>query len=208
MMLGSEARLNILSGPDAYLYEAKLAPASALTFAAALAVYLLAFLRPDKYVPLYQCAGLKQRFGAFCIDFMLCVSLTAPPLTLIALGIEGLATGQFSLAVERDYRMGHDWIAGNLVAITMIVLLVLFSLPLSKCRRSAGAVICGYAIRSNEPIELRSACGRTLLGFITLCAMIISVPMALQRQDKRMWHDLAFDTRATMVGASAPDSAD
>ena len=204
-MLGAESRLNIYSAPGEYLYAAKFAPASLLTFVVALALYLAAIFRPDSYPVRDEAAGLMRRFGAFFIDFMLCGILATAPMTLIALGLEGLATGQFSLEVERDYRMGHDSIASGLVIVSMVIMLVLFSLPLSKNRRSAGTVLCGYAIKSDEPIGLGSACGRTFLGFITLSGMIVSVPMALRRDDKRMWHDLAFDTRA--ISAVTPESA-
>jgi uncharacterized RDD family membrane protein YckC len=207
LLLSPQSQLRIQGAGEEYLYAAKLSPASALTFAVALAVYLAALLRSDDYVSQYSCAGLLPRFAAFGIDFVLCMMLTSPPATLVALTVEWLATGQFSLAVERDYWMGHDLFVSILVPFSMVVLLVLFSLPLSKGRRSAGTVVCGYAIKSNEPIGLGRACGRSFLGFIALCGMIVSVPMALRREDKRMWHDLAFDTRAVKVSVAPSDRA-
>lgn len=203
-MLGAESRLNIYSAPNEYFYAAKLAPASLLVFVVALALYLAALFCPDNFPARDEAAGLTRRFGAFVVDFMMCGILATAPMTLVALGLEGLATGQFSLEVERDYRMGHDSIASGLVIVSMVIMLLLFSLPLSNKRRSAGTVLCGFAIRSDEPLGLGGACGRTFLGFITLSGMIVSVPMALRRDDKRMWHDLAFDTRAVVAVAPHP----
>ncbi len=205
--LGAESRLNVFATPDHYLYAAKFAPASALVFVIALATYLAALFRPDIYFAQERSAGLLRRFGAFMIDFTLCVVLATTPTTLIALGFESLATGRFSLEVERDYRMAHDSLALPLILASMAAALVLFSLPLSRGRRTAGTVICGYAIQSYERIGLAGACGRTFLGFIALCGMILSVPMALRRADKRMWHDLAFDTRAVLAVTSVSASA-
>ena len=208
VFLGPEMRLGIQAGSGEYLYEAKLAPTSALAFVVALAVYLMALRRPDNYVPQDYSAGLMQRFGAFFIDFTLCLILAVVPTTFVAIALEGFATGRFSLEIERDFRAGHDPIVWGLMPISMIILLALLSLPLTKGRRSAGTVVTGYSIRTDAPIGLGSACGRTLLGFITLCGMFLSVPMALMREDKKLWHDLAFNTRAVKVRAPLPDSAD
>ena len=209
MFAGAEAKLSFSSGPDGYVYVAQVTPAALAASVAALIVYLVALTGSDRYAASSDVAGLLRRFGAFLLDFLLCGLLVIPVSASLALLLEGAVTGAFAFSVRRDEALPHDIAGHALVLVNMVVVLVLFALPLARQRRSAGAILCNLSVVPAAPLGLERACLRTLLGFVTLAAALISVPMALSRADKRLWHDLAFDTPAVIARSpSAHGTAD
>ncbi|MEL7450899.1 MAG: RDD family protein [Pseudomonadota bacterium] len=169
------------------------APVHVAQWFIALAAYCLPFFLRDPSSWSASPAGLVRRCCGFVIDFHICFSLTVVPFTLLAVGVEYLSTGDFVWSFERSESIEADAFLMPLGAATLVALLALLSFPLARQQRSVGATVLGYGLRADKPVSLWASCCRTLYGFWTLAAGILSVPSAARRDDRRLWHDLAYD---------------
>jgi len=125
--------------------------------------------------------------------------LATIPFTLVALGLEYQYSGEFVWSFERDERIESDAFLTPMFLATVAVILILLSLPLAREKRSVGATALRYGLRADNPISLLASCCRTLFGFFTLAAGILSIPAAAKRDDRRMWHDLSSNVNPLEV---------
>lgn len=139
-------------------------------------------------------AGLSRRFLAFLIDIVVCFALVLVPVTLAVLLLEFVQTGDFSWYVERREARSTDVFVFIGGFASFLGGVVLYAVPAWRGRQSPGGVVFGVYLRSPAPVSLWRAVSRACFGYVTICTAFISVPMALMRRDRRMWHDLFFHT--------------
>jgi uncharacterized RDD family membrane protein YckC len=133
-------------------------------------------------------AGLIRRFVAFYIDLSICYVVVIVPLVLLVLGVEALTRRSFAWEVDLAES------SQNFGAACLIVLVLLLSWPEAKQRFSPGMLASGFYLYSPSELSVGRAVLRSVVGFLTLAGIVLSGPMALAREDRRMWHDLAFGT--------------
>jgi len=138
--------------------------------------------------------SLRRRFVCFLIDFPLNIMVIGVPITLIDLVINCLQTNEFSWEINRLYNTSTDTIYFVLQILVFIGVLILFGYPISRRKQSLGGIITNTFIESKTDISLTKASLRSLVGFLTLAAGVISIPWAWLSKDKRMWHDSLFGT--------------
>ena len=139
-------------------------------------------------------AGLIRRFVAFYIDLSICYVVIIVPLVLLVLGVEALTSRSFAWEVEL-VESSHNFGAACLIIVTTpILLILLLSWPEAKQRFSPGMLVSGFYLYSPSELSVGRAVLRSVMGFLTLAGIVLSGPMALAREDRRMWHDLAFGT--------------
>ena len=187
------------SSHDSVRVVMKSTPMHVAAWFVALVAYSLPFVLRDRLSWSDYRAGLVRRFFGFAIDFHICFVLATVPFTLVALGLESQSTGEFVWSFDRDERIESDVFIMPLFFATTAILLVLLSLPLAREKRSVGATALGYGLRAENPISLFASCRRTLFGFFTMAAGIMSIPTAAKRDDRRMWHDLSSNVHPVEV---------
>jgi hypothetical protein len=195
--------ISIHSSADEYYFYAAMRPWDVLLWMLAVGAYYSSINIPDAFVYTNEPAGLIRRFIGFSLDFFVALIIMFVPVSLLSLALELLQAGSFLWVVERlEQRRSDTWlIAVFLLAVIGLVLAL--SVPLSKRRRSAGAIVLGYGLQSATSISLRVACNRTVLGFFVLCLGWISIPIAAFRRDRRMWHDAYYDVFPLKVRRAA-----
>jgi uncharacterized RDD family membrane protein YckC len=190
-----DTALNINLSGGRYFIQAGASVGSAIAFILGLLVVLGIHRRPKAEMDMSKPVGLFKRFAACLIDLLVYLVLLLPSITFLALLVEGARTGELAWWFSRDHRVPTDIFIEISFAITMISFFVLFALPVSRQRQSLGQLIMGYIVLTEGgSISLFKASLRGLLACFAWILFIISCPMALLRKDKRMWHDLVFNT--------------
>jgi hypothetical protein len=182
--------------------RAAMSPYHLLTWGFAACMYFLPFAVKDPGEFRDRRAGLIRRFAGFVVDFHVAFILVGVPLVMVILTISYVADGTFSWSVERT-ESAADWLA-FLSAIPTFVLLL--SLPLSRNRRSPGQVTLGYGLKLEERLSLGRACRRTIVGYLSLCAVWLTGPLAAARDDRRMWHDRMYGVHPLEVRTALTSS--
>jgi uncharacterized RDD family membrane protein YckC len=178
-----------------YTLFLSLPPLSFAVFALLCAAYATSMIRPSiKTIDTLPTAGIARRFASFFIDFFTNLFIAGVVTTAVALLINGYQSGDFAWHVARPYEETKDSIYVILFVLTVIAAIVLFALPVSLKKQSVGCSIMGMYIHSERRLSVFKSTLRTLVGYLTMCAALISVPMAWARKDRRMWHDKAFGT--------------
>jgi len=189
------ASLNIQYSFSGYVFYAQGSSMAIGSFLLMLVAFLGSFNRHPAPMDLKRPAGIFRRFCALFIDFIVYVCIVTIPLVMLALIVESVHTGSFQWTVVRTEKRSTDSLLMVMIFISMLVLLIFFALHVHRRQQSIGQMIMGYAVISEyDDITLVKSVLRVLLGYLTMILFIISVPMALFRQDRRMWHDLVFKT--------------
>ncbi len=193
--------LSMTSSSEGYSFNAALQWQDAASALIAVVLFV-ASLRGKCHVATDRPAGLFRRLVSFLVDFFVNLSILILPATFLVLLLESTYVSEFAWVIERETRRPSDSWISVLLAMTMIAMVVLFALPISRSRQSVGGVLTNTRVLAQKPTPLFRSTRRTILGYITLCAGLISIPMALSRKDRRMWHDLYYDTQC-VLGESA-----
>lgn len=140
--------------------------------------------------------GVRQRVGAFFIDFAVVLSAIVPLITLPILLVEGQSTGAFEWSFIRQFGRPTD-VAVILpsVLLMFIALFCYFYLQAKNNRATLGQYILAYKIIAGEGGSPNYFL-RTFLSYIGLCVWPISLFFALKRQDKKFWWDSKSRTAA------------
>lgn len=156
---------------------------------------LVGILRRECPPPAEFPARLWRRGVAFAIDVATIGFAFMPLLAIVAVFVEYLATGELRWHFHRTSREPRDIVNELGVSGLLAGLLLLVAWPPSKGKQSVGQFLMGIVVLpGTRGLPLVKSVLRALLGYLTLCCGIVSVPMAFSRKDKRMWHDRAFDT--------------
>lgn len=139
-------------------------------------------------------AAMSLRFVAFAIDFAVCLAVLQVAITLVVLAVAGWQGGALSWEVDRILSPPASRVCGGLALISPFAALFVFSLPAWRGWQSPGGLVLGLHLAHDGRLSLWRAMARTALGFLTLAAAIFSVPAALRREDRRLWHDRASGT--------------
>ena len=192
---GGGASLSISYSPMGYVFYAHGSNMMFVMLLLMLIALLGSFKRHQAPLDIQRPAGIFRRFCAMFLDFIVYVCIAVVPIVILALVIEASHTGSFQWTVARNTKRSTDSLFGILIFLIMLGIIVLFALHVYRRQQSIGQMIMGYAvIPEGESISLIKAILRALLAYPTIILFIVSVPMALFRQDKRMWHDLVFKT--------------
>ena len=163
-----------------------MSPWNIATWLLALVLLLVPLCLGDPYPYTNRRAGLIRRFFGFALDFHVAFFLVAVPAVVIVLLTEFIQTGVFQWRIERSST--SSWII-MMFFVEVLCLVIALSVPMWKVKRSAGQIVLGYGLKAETPMPLGRACRRTLMGYLTMCAFLISGPKAAKREDRRMWHD-------------------
>ena len=178
--------------------DAQMSPWHMGTWLLAIFAYLLPLWISDPYTFRDRRAGLVRRFFGFAVDFHVCFMLTAIPLVALTLLSASVQTGEFRWHMEQT--LANTWAASFGFMFSVACLISLLAAPLAMNRRSVGQVAFGYGLKAANQLQFFRACGRLVIGFLTMCSGWISVPMAATREDRRMWHDQMYDVYPLEVG--------
>lgn len=180
--------------------RAAMSPIYLLSWALSAGVYLLPLLRadPGSFTP--RPVLLRRLFG-FTMDFCVAHILISVPLTMLVLTIGYLERGVFDWYVELS-EPASSWLQ-IFIHLSGAGLVVLLSLPLSLNRRSPGQVMLGYGLKLEQRLSLGQSCRRALVGFLSLCMLWLSGPIAARRDDRRMWHDRMYGVHPLEVRDAA-----
>ncbi|WP_420346385.1 RDD family protein [Pelagibius sp.] len=140
-------------------------------------------------------AGIIRRYFALNIDCFVCFVLLMMPFILLALLLEGLRAPLLGLMPEALGRWLHTLMTMLFFPGTVVAWLCAYCWPAAAGRQSAGDLLMGIEQRWPKRPSLLRSIGHALLGFLTLSLFFIGLFVALVREDRRMWHDLVFDTR-------------
>ena len=195
-------QLRIRSSREAYEFTASLDPLLLIGWVAAVSAFWVAFRAAGPPPNQLRPGGLVRRFAGFFVDSMLHLILLLVPATAFALLLEAAATGTFAWHVERSYSRTTDAATVLVGTASMIAFVIIYSFPATRGRQTPGGVSLGLFLRASDPLTLRRSVGRSLLGLVTLAAGVFTIPAALSRADRRMWHDLKFNTSVVSAGAA------
>jgi hypothetical protein len=137
---------------------------------------------------------MSLRLVAFLIDFAVCVAVLQVVVTLLVLALLAVPGEALSWRVDRVLSPPISWVIGGLTLVVPLAWLFVFSLPAWRGWQSPGGLVLGLHLDHDERPNLWRAMARTALGFLTLSLAFFSVPVALRREDRRLWHDRAFGT--------------
>ena len=179
-----------------YKVDADMSPWALVTFALCFGLYCYALRRPRELARCNKPAGLARRTLAFLLDSFIVLAIGGTPATLIGLLLDSNTSGVFAWHVHRTERLATDSYLHALVGVVLLLAWLLFALPVYRNRQSVGLIAANVVIETSRPLTFTKACLRTALGFFTLGAAWLSIPLALKRSDKCLWHDLAFGTKA------------
>jgi uncharacterized RDD family membrane protein YckC len=133
------------------------------------------------------------------IDFWLAGCILAPILGLPPVLVEWRRTGQFAWTFERTELAPTD-LPLQLISmpIAFAGMLLYFAIPLLRRRPTPGACISGYQVLPDEDqdLTLRQALGRTIWGFIALCAAWAALFIGRDRALGKIWIDKKYGTSA------------
>ena len=168
-----------------------------------LGAFVLFYPQRNASVDITKAVGAWRRFGAFTLDFMTVLLVTAPLLAMPILLAEAKYTGEFQWSFERDFGRATDMLYVLPSVVLLFVLLFLYFYVFSRRnRQTIGQYVLGYrltgVLESNgEPQYAR----RTLLGFLGLCVWPVSAILALRKPGRVFWWDSASNTRAVRLSA-------
>jgi len=171
----------------------------ALTPALLIAVlYLLLMFSPPTSLgePL---PAVFRRFITFWLDFILAMTLIAPPIGILPALAEWKRTGSFQWHFQRAFHApGDGWLTAAGLVFLVVGLVIYFAYPLVRHRPPHGACITGYQIVADDwaTMTVRTAVLRTLLGFIAACGASVAPFVARDRKKGKFWLDAVFSTRA------------
>lgn len=178
-----------------YRLEVRYDPMHALFWLFAVAAYFLPKFSKPLQISEERPAGIIRRLFAFYVDFLVCFAVLLVPFMLLALLLEELRVPLLGLMPELSDRWFHTLTTMLFFPGIIVTLLCAYCWPTAAGRQSAGDLLMGIEQRSPKRPSLMRSIGHTLFGFFTLSLFFIGLFVALIREDRRMWHDLAFDTR-------------
>ncbi len=189
------ASVNIAVSQTQYVILADASVDTVIALAFSVFVLICVHKRPRPEIDAGVPVGLFKRFIAFLIDFLLNLIVVVAVSALVSLLVEGIRTGRFAWSFARFHRVSTDIIIESILIMSIMGLLVLFALPVYRQRQSLGQAITGYVVISGkERVSLFKALLRCILSFISCALFFVSCPMVWFRKDRRMWHDLLFNT--------------
>ena len=154
-------------------------------------MYLAALIIPVDTKDSDQPVGLIIRLcGSFC-DLLVAATFLGLAMMLLGYACQPEFFGATSFCREPETGAGT---MGEFLFL-LFGLWALLSIPIVMNRQSVGPQIFGYWVAKDDPSDVAGALLRPALGFLTFSCGVISIPMALRRTDKRMFHDLACGTR-------------
>lgn len=155
------------------------------------------------YAPLGQpttpLPGIVRRWFAFWVDFILAIMATAPILGLIPSLAEWRRTGFFAWNFERTTSAPSDKVTVTVTFMLLTIALTAYYIIPLLCRRlSPGSCVFGYQIctADDNPITVRRAALRTLVGFVAVATPYLAPFIARDRNRGQFWLDALFETRA------------
>jgi len=181
-----------------YVFSGGTHPLGLLLAAVGAGLYLLLMLAEPPTI-VATLPGLFRRFAAFCIDFLLAMTIGTPILGILPVLIEWRRTGEFAWTIERtEYARGDLLLSLIGLLLASAVLFSYFLLPLLRDRPSPGACILGYQIVSDSGVPLRFwiAVARCALGFVAVTAWYIAFFVARDKERGKFWLDRVFATHA------------
>ena len=186
-----------ISSNDVPPYEFDLSydPLHTLPWLFAVLAFVLPFFVELPKIESERPAGLFRRFVALCIDLFVCSLVLMMPATLMAYVLDFLRTPLLEIFQDLSEGGLHSLITGLFFPGLMVAILCFYCWPAAAGRQSAGDLLLGIEQRSTARPTLWRSIGHTVVGFLTLSLLFIGLFVALIREDRRMWHDLVFDTR-------------
>jgi len=174
-------------------------PATLAWCAVAIALFLVVIMIKPGETP-DGVPSLGRRFLAFIIDFLSSLTIVATFGGLLVLWIEATRTGHFSWHFARDYSVPSDEIlALPLVLLSMVLMWLYFTWPLTKGRQTLGCFILRLKVTppfgDRGAFTFREAIRRTWYEFQGLCS-----PLRIREgrdSSGRTWYDR--ETNCTVV---------
>jgi hypothetical protein len=146
--------------------------------------------------------GVFRRFVAFWLDFVLAMTALVPILGILLTVSEWRRTVVFRWNFARDtYARGDALLAVLSFLITTGVLLLYWSLPLTRRKPSLGACIVGYVVvpGNRDTMPFGRAVLRSLLGFVAVAGWYVTPFIARDRKNGKVWLDKVFGTQAMLL---------
>lgn len=165
-------------------------PAVLLWSAAAIALFILLMVRrPGSIVE--GAPTILRRVLAFVIDCVFSLCAVSSISALLPLWLEAARTGHFAWYFQRNYAVSTDRLAAISLPLTVALMILYFTFPLTQGRQSVGCFVTGIRVMppfgNDGSFTFRAAAVRTVYALIGL---FLLMTLDWDRDEQgRTWYD-------------------